>query len=81
MRTFLLLLEIGAEPPGLPELYRINAEAGQPRATLWRDLPGAPDKAFLLKNGTLFVSCDGGDVEVSPDGTLSIATETNTRVP
>ncbi len=54
--------------------YRIERAAdGTVTATLWRVLPGAPRTSVRLANGSLFISCRGGDVFLAPDGTLRMA--------
>ncbi len=43
-------------------------------AEKWRALPGAPRFSRLLSDGRLFVSCHGGIVLVSPDGSMKSLT-------
>jgi HEAT repeat protein len=38
----------------------------------WRALPGAPRFSRVLKDGNLFVSCNGGIVAISPDGDMRL---------
>jgi HEAT repeat protein len=40
----------------------------------WRALPGAPIFSCLLKDGSIFVSCYGGIVVVSPEGNMKSLT-------
>lgn len=40
----------------------------------WRELPGAPRFSLLLKDGRLFVNCNGGMVTISPDGEMKCLT-------
>jgi HEAT repeat protein len=47
-----------------------SAKKGQWAAVKWRILPGAPIFSRTLTNGDLFVSCIGGIVTVTPDGTM-----------
>jgi hypothetical protein len=57
-------------------LYLIDVEAEPiPTARIWKALPGAPRKTGRLANGSLFISCVGGDVVISPDGKIAMATE------
>ena len=43
-------------------------------AEKWRALPGAPHFSLLLADGKIFVSCYGGMVMVSPDGSMKSLT-------
>jgi len=57
-------------------LYLVDVDAEPiPTARIWKALPGAPIKTGKLSNGGLFVSCVGGDVVISPDGRIAMATE------
>ncbi|MBK7642684.1 MAG: hypothetical protein IPJ19_06470 [Planctomycetes bacterium] len=57
-------------------LYRIDLGAdGSYKATWWKRLPGAPSRSGLRADGTLVVSCRGGTIAVSPDGSLGMASE------
>jgi hypothetical protein len=47
---------------------------GRWMAANWRVLPGAPIFSRLLEDGSLFVSCYGGIVMVSPDGKMRYLT-------
>jgi len=50
-------------------IFKIAKGAGgEWTATEWRALPGAPRFSRLLQDGSVFVSCYGGIVVVSPDG-------------
>jgi hypothetical protein len=60
-RGYLYLIDVDAEPI--------------PTARIWKALPGAPRKTGRLVNGGLFISCVGGDVVISPEGKIAMATE------
>lgn len=56
-------------------IFKIQKGAGQQwTAEKWRALPGAPRFSRLLENGSLFVSCHGGIVLVSPAGEMKSMT-------
>jgi len=52
-------------------LFKLRSpRKGQWTAVKWRVLPGAPMFSRMLTSGDLFVSCVGGMVTVSPDGSM-----------
>jgi HEAT repeat protein len=52
-------------------IYKITKDdQGKWSAKKWRALPGAPIFSRLLKDGNLFVDCDGGIVLISPSGEM-----------
>jgi len=52
-------------------LFKLHSpKKGQWAAVKWRVLPGAPIFSRMLTSGDLFVSCVGGMVTVSPDGSM-----------
>jgi hypothetical protein len=56
-------------------LFRMSKPAeGEWCASQWCVLPGAPRVSRLLKDGNLFISCDGGMVLISPDGRMRSVT-------
>jgi HEAT repeat protein len=57
----------------------VTGSDGGLQASEWRVLPGAPTHSFLLPNGRLFVSCNGGDVVIDEGGTMALATSANTQ--
>ncbi len=57
-------------------IYRVTLEAGHaPTAKPWKQLPGAPRRSGKLKDGSLYVSCHGGDVIITPQGEIKAAPE------
>jgi HEAT repeat protein len=56
-------------------VFRISKTTeGEWSASNWRVLPGAPRVSRLLKDGNLFISCQGGMVLISPDGRMRSVT-------
>ena len=56
-------------------IYKLGKNAdGAWTAEKWRALPGAPVFSRLLQDGRIFVSCYGGIVLVSPDGSMKSLT-------
>jgi hypothetical protein len=47
----------------------------------WRALPGAPRFSRMLKDGNLFISCNGGIVTISPDGEIRWLTRSESLRP
>jgi HEAT repeat protein len=61
-------------------LYLVEfAPDGKPAARRWRVLPGAPAGSGIVANGNLFVACYGGNVVVTPEGTIRMASEDDYR--
>ncbi|NTX54458.1 HEAT repeat domain-containing protein [Myxococcus sp. CA039A] len=60
-------------------LYRIVPKGDSYVAEPWRALPGSPKVAGTMEDGRLFISCAGGDVIVTPDGTLEMSTRESRR--
>jgi HEAT repeat protein len=56
-------------------------ESGKWTVTKWRTLPGGPIFSRLLKDGSLFVSCYGGTVIVSPTGEMRWFTRGDAGLP
>ena len=48
-------------------------ESGGYTARRWKTLPGAPGVSGMLDNGKLFIATLGGDVVISPEGTIEMA--------
>lgn len=56
-------------------VYKVSKNAdGIWEAKPWRMLPGAPHFSRMLKDGSLFVSCYGGIVRISPEGEIRALT-------
>ena len=53
-------------------------ESGGYRAKRWQRLSGAPSFSGQLVNGNLFISTVGGDVVITPEGRIEMATTGNT---
>lgn len=60
-------------------LYRVVPSGDTYIAEPWRTLPGAPKVAGTMEDGRLFVSCSGGDIIVTADGTLEMSTRESRR--
>lgn len=60
-------------------LYRIVSKADTYVTEPWRTLPSAPKVAGMMEDGRLFVSCEGGDIIVTADGTLEMSTRESRR--
>ena len=52
---------------------------GEPRASLWKSLPGAPSRSGMLSDGNLYIACQGGDIVVTPDGRMMMADQSSKR--
>ena len=39
----------------------------------WKTLPGAPRRSGVMPDGSLFVSCEGGDIVLKADGRMEMA--------
>ena len=46
---------------------------GKYEVSYWKTLPGAPSASGIMRDGSLFVSCLGGDIVLKPDGRLEMA--------
>jgi HEAT repeat protein len=57
----------------------VPVEHGTFKALLWQVLPGAPRKSGMLANGNLFVSTFGGDIIITANGQLEMASTANTK--
>ncbi len=57
----------------------VPVDGGGFKAKRWKTLPGAPIASGMLSNGKLFISTEGGDVVISPDGKLEMANRDNTK--
>lgn|GEM_PF-2525070 len=60
-------------------LYRVISKGDSYMAEPWRTLPGAPKVAGTMEDGRLFVSCAGGDIIVTADGTMEMSTRESRR--
>ncbi len=58
-------------------VYRVFPDDPSFVAKPWRRLPGAPLRSGRLADGRLFISCIGGDVILSEDGDIQLATPEN----
>jgi HEAT repeat protein len=54
--------------------FVVPVEGGGYKAKRWKTLPGGPRFAGVLANGNLFISTVGGDVVVTPEGIIRMAT-------
>lgn len=51
-------------------IYRVDISKIDYKVEKWIRLPGAPKKSGVLLNGNIFVSCYGGDINISRDGRI-----------
>ncbi len=56
----------------------VPVEGGGYRTKRWKTLPGGPISSGMLANGNLFISTVGGDVVITPEGRMEMASANNT---
>ena len=55
-------------------IYKVSRDdIGNWRATKWKALPGGLKSSALIKDGSLYIECVGGNVVFTPEGTIKMA--------